>query len=67
MKNLDGIRLSHIFKIASNLNEKPSISIKIPNISNQKLDEIGAYITIRSDKKMSVMTYTKKENSGSKS
>ena len=53
--------------MASNLNDKPSISIEIPNISNQKLDEIGAYITIRSDKKMSVMMYTKKENFGSKS
>ena len=28
-----GIRLSHIFEIPSNSNEKPSISIDIPSIS----------------------------------
>ena len=34
--NTYGLRLPHIFEITSISNEKPSISIEIPSISNQK-------------------------------
>ena len=34
--NTYGLRLPHIFEITSISNGKPSISMKIPSISNQK-------------------------------